>query len=75
MFRLDIAELLKAAAAKGDRTGYAIHKRAGVAESSVYRYLRGQAQPDLISILLLASAYDTTVEKLMPRADVERIPA
>lgn len=68
MRRLCVARLREIASAKGDTSGSAIHKRTGVAESSVYRFLKGEAQPDLNSILRMARAYDVSVEYLMPDA-------
>lgn len=67
MFRLRIDVLRAAAAAQGDSSGYAIHRRTGIAESSVYRYLNGSAQPDLNSVLLIGEAYGLPVETLMGR--------
>lgn len=69
MFRLRIDKLLTAAARHGDTTGYAIAQRTGIAESSVYRFLNGTAQPDLISMLRVSAAYDTRVEDLMERVE------
>lgn len=69
MFRLCVETLRKVANAKGDTSGYAIYKRTGVAESSVYRILKQEAQPDLNSILRIARAYDISVEALMTEAD------
>lgn len=67
MYRLRIKTLVDAAASKGDKTGYAIARRTGIAESSIYRLINGEAQPDLISALRLGEAYDVTVEELMQR--------
>lgn len=69
MYRLRINTLRKAAADHGDTTGYAIARRTGIAESSVYRYLAGDAQPDLNSILRAAEAYEVPVESLMERTE------
>lgn len=69
MFRLRIDKFLEAAARLGDTTGYAIAQRTGIAESSVYRYLNGSAQPDLNSMLRIGIAYDTPVEDLMQEAE------
>lgn len=65
MFSLCVSTLRRVAAEHGDNSGYAIARRTGIAESSVYRYLAGEAQPDLNSALLLARAYGITVEDLM----------
>jgi DNA-binding phage protein len=71
MYRLDIAKLREAAAAKGDGSGYAIARSTGIAESSIYRLLNGEAQPDLITALRLAETYEISVERLMPRIDAD----
>ncbi|MFD3517763.1 helix-turn-helix domain-containing protein [Streptomyces sp. NPDC058657] len=70
MFRLNVESLLSAASRAGDRTGYAISRTAGIAESSVYRILSGAAQPDLNTAMRLAVAYRVTVEELMDRVDL-----
>lgn len=69
MSRLCVETLRKIASAKGDASGYAIYKRTGVAESSIYRILKKEAQPDLNSILRIARAYGVSVEDLMTEAD------
>ncbi|MFF9568448.1 helix-turn-helix domain-containing protein [Streptomyces sp. NPDC014685] len=69
MHRLRIDKLWEAANKLGDTTAHAIYKRTGIAESSVYRFVSGQSQPGLDSALLLAAAYDVTVEELMERTD------
>ncbi|MFE2747370.1 XRE family transcriptional regulator [Streptomyces scopuliridis] len=74
MYRFRIEVLREAAAKLGDSTGYAIYRRTGIAESSVYRILAGRSQPDLISVLLMGEAYDVPVEELMQRVP-ESIPA
>lgn len=69
MFRLRINKLREAAATLGDTTGYAIAQRTGIAESSVYRFLNGTAQPDLNSMLRIHAVYGAPVESLMERVD------
>lgn len=69
VFRLDVPALLKAAKAHGDDTQAAIARRTGIAESSVSRYLRGEAQPDLNSAMRLSEAYDFDL-----RTKIKRIP-
>ncbi|MGW5123210.1 helix-turn-helix domain-containing protein [Streptomyces sp. NPDC004069] len=65
MFRLNIQKLLDVALEHGDKTPYAIAKRAGVSTSSAYRYVDGSAQPDLNSALRLAQAYDLDIRTVM----------
>lgn len=69
MYRLNVDALLAAAASKGDKTGYAIARRTGIAESSIYRLLNEEAQPDLISALRLGETYAISVEALMQREE------
>ncbi|MBZ6250511.1 helix-turn-helix domain-containing protein [Streptomyces olivaceus] len=71
MFRLNISELQKIAAKAKDSTGYAISRRTGISESSIYRYLAGDAQPDLNSAMRIAEAYDVDLRTLMKRIPVE----
>ncbi|MFZ3556425.1 MULTISPECIES: helix-turn-helix domain-containing protein [unclassified Streptomyces] len=71
MFRLNIAKLRAAALRAGDITGYKIHVRTGISESSVYRYLSGEAQPDLNSAMRLVEAYDLDIREVMERVPVQ----
>ncbi|MFF0512485.1 helix-turn-helix domain-containing protein [Streptomyces sp. NPDC004250] len=71
MFRLDVSELRKVAAKAGSDTGYKISRRTGISESSVSRFLRGEAQPDLNSAMRIAEAYDVDLRTLMKRIPVE----
>lgn len=70
MYRLSIPKLLEATEVLGDSTGYAISRRAGISESSMYRFLNGEAQPDLNSALRLAEAYDLDLRALMVRVEI-----
>lgn len=69
MFRLRIDKLRAIASEQGDTTGYAIARRTGIAESSVYRYLNGTAQPDLNSMLRVARAYNADIAPLMEQIE------
>lgn len=77
MYRLRINKLWEIAAEHGDTTRVAIHRRTGIAESSVYRYVSGESQPDLNSALRLAATYGVHVEDLMEPTGVaaESVPA
>ncbi|MEU0991080.1 helix-turn-helix transcriptional regulator [Streptomyces sp. NPDC005953] len=75
MYRLRIEVLRSAAAAHGDITGYAMHRRTGIAESSIYRMLSGESQPDLTSALRLFSAYGVPVEELMEKTEGAEEPS
>ncbi|MFF7142339.1 helix-turn-helix domain-containing protein [Streptomyces nodosus] len=67
MFRLDVAKLLEATAARGDTTGAKIYRRTGIAESSVYRILSGETQPDLNSAMRLSEAYGIDLRTVVKR--------
>lgn len=71
MFRLNVAKLLEATTAVGDSTGYKIGRRTGISESSVYRILSGEAQPDLNNAMRLVEAYDLDIRAFMQRVPVE----
>jgi transcriptional regulator with XRE-family HTH domain len=71
VFRLDVAKLLEATTAHGDDTGAAIYRRTGIAESSVSRILRGEAQPDLNSAMRLAEAYDLDLRTVITRIRIQ----
>lgn len=71
VFRLNITKLRYIAKNHGDGSGYAISRRTGIPESSVYRYLNGTAQPDLNSAMRLAEAYDLDLRKVIKRVPVE----
>lgn len=71
VFRLDIPKLLEITNARGDGSGYAISRRAGIPESSAYRYLSGESQPDLNSAMRLAEAYDVDLREVIKRIPIE----
>ena len=71
VFRLDVAKLLEATARVGDTTGAKIYRRTGIAESSVYRILNGETQPDLNSAMRLAEAYDVDLRTVIKRVPIE----
>ncbi|MEU7416767.1 helix-turn-helix domain-containing protein [Streptomyces antibioticus] len=71
MFRLDVRALLKAVRAHGDHTQAAIARRTGIAESSVSRYLRGEAQPDLNCAMRLSEAYNFDLRTTIKRVPIE----
>jgi hypothetical protein len=71
VFRLDIPKLLEIAGRLGDTTGYAISRRTGIPESSAYRYLSGEAQPDLNSAMRMAETYDFDLRTVIKRVPIE----
>lgn len=71
MFRLDTKKLLEIALRHGDATGYAISRRTGIPESSAYRYLSGEGQPDLNSAMRLAETYDIDLRDVIKRIPIE----
>jgi len=71
MFQLNVKKLRDKAREHGDKSGYAIQKRTGINDSTVYRILRGAAQPDLITALRLASVYDFDIRDVMDETSDE----
>ncbi|MFD8806254.1 helix-turn-helix domain-containing protein [Streptomyces sp. NPDC059597] len=71
VYRLDITKLREAANAHGDHTQVAIARRTGIAESSVSRYLRAEAQPDLNCAMRIAEAYDVDLRTVIKRIPIE----
>ncbi|MFF7452166.1 MULTISPECIES: helix-turn-helix domain-containing protein [unclassified Streptomyces] len=71
VFRLDVPKLLEAAKARGDNHNAAISRRTGIAESSVSRILRGEAQPDLNSAMRFAEHYDLDLRSVIRRVPIE----
>jgi transcriptional regulator with XRE-family HTH domain len=71
VFRLDIAKVLEVAAHHGDNTRADIFRRTGITESSVYRILNGETQPDLNSAMRLAEAYDVDLRTVIKRVAIE----
>jgi transcriptional regulator with XRE-family HTH domain len=71
VFRLDVPKLLEAAKAHGDNTQAQIARRTGIAESSVSRYLRGEAQPDLNSAMRLAEQYNLDLRGVIKRVPIQ----
>jgi len=65
MYELNVSKLRDKARENGDTSGYAIQKRTGINDSTVYRILRGAAQPDLITALRLATVYDFDIREVM----------
>lgn len=62
---LDVPALKRIAAARGDRTCYAIAKRAGVSQQTVKRLLDGIAEPSMRTLCRLATAYAVSVADLL----------
>ncbi|MCG0066254.1 helix-turn-helix transcriptional regulator [Streptomyces tricolor] len=71
MFRLNVDRLRDIASTHGDENPHAIARRTGVSISSAYRIVSGEAQPDLISALRIAEAYDLDIRTLMDRVKDE----
>lgn len=64
-YHLHSKRLGEVAAAKGDRSSYAIAKRTGLAESTLSRLRRGISSPTTSSLMALAAAYDVAVDDLI----------
>jgi transcriptional regulator with XRE-family HTH domain len=73
VFRLDVPKLLEAAKRHGDKHNAAIARRTGIAESSVSRILRGEAQPDLNSAMRFAEQYDLDLRAVIKRVPIEAV--
>ena len=71
MFRLDVPKLLEAAARRGDTKNAEISRRTGISESSIYRILSGDAQPDLNTAMRLVEAYDLDIRTVMERIEIK----
>lgn len=71
MFRLDIPKVLEVAELHGDKTRADILRRTGINESSVYRILNGETQPDLNSAMRIAEAYDIDLRAVIKRVPIE----
>ncbi|MEE4598284.1 helix-turn-helix transcriptional regulator [Streptomyces sp. DSM 41524] len=64
-YRLRTDRLRAVARQKGDKTGYAIAQRTGLAESTISRLLRGKTQPGAKALLRICTVYGATTEDLM----------
>jgi len=71
VFRLDITKVLEVAARHGDKTRADIYRRTGITESSVYRILNGETQPDLNSAMRLAETYNIDLRDVIKRVPIE----
>jgi len=67
-YRFDAQQFRKAAASKGDTTGYAIAQRTGLTEGTVSRILSGDRQPKFASAVLLARTYGAPLDDLVCEA-------
>jgi DNA-binding phage protein len=65
MYQLNVTKLREKARKRGDQSGHAIQKRTGINSTTVYRILRGGAQPDLITALRLSETYDFDIRDVM----------
>lgn len=64
-YRLSGERLAKAAANKGDLSGYAIAKRTGLNQTTLSRLRRGIAQPAIKTLLTLSATYGISVDELI----------
>lgn len=71
MYQLNVTKLREKAREAGDKSGYAIQKRTGINDSTVYRILRGAAQPDLITALRLSVVYSFDLRDVMDDAEAD----
>lgn len=66
---LDVPALRRIAAEAGDRSRYAIAKRAGVSQQTVMRLFAGTTAPSLATLYRLAVAYGVPVADLLVTAE------
>jgi transcriptional regulator with XRE-family HTH domain len=71
VFRLDTDKILEVAERHGDKTRADIYRRTGITESSVYRILNGETQPDLNSAMRLSETYDIDLREVIKRIPIE----
>jgi DNA-binding phage protein len=69
MYELNVEKLRAKAREHGDESGHAIQKRTGINQTTVYRTLRGGAQPDLITAIRLAVTYNFDLRDVMDEVD------
>ncbi|WP_405019601.1 helix-turn-helix transcriptional regulator [Kitasatospora sp. NBC_00070] len=67
-YRFDAKRFLKAAASRGDITGYAIAQRTGLTEGTVSRIIKGHRQPKFESAALLARTYGARLDDFVYEA-------
>lgn len=64
-YRLSGERLARAAAIKGDLSGYAIAKRTGLNQTTLSRLRRGMARPATKTLLTLSATYGISVDELI----------
>lgn len=64
-YPLRVDRLTKAAATHGDRTRYAISRRTGLAQSTLWRLFHGVSTPSMPTLLRLSKAYGVDVADLV----------
>ncbi|MEH0657670.1 helix-turn-helix domain-containing protein [Streptomyces stelliscabiei] len=69
MYELNVEKLKAKASQHGDKSGHAIQKTTGINQTTVYRMLRGGAQPDLITAIRLSVTYDFDLRDVMDEVD------
>lgn len=65
MWTLNVDKLKAKAREHGDSSGHAIQKRTGINATTVYRILRGGAQPDLNTAMGLSNTYGFDLRDVM----------
>ncbi|KUF18408.1 helix-turn-helix domain-containing protein [Streptomyces silvensis] len=69
MYRLNTNKLRQKLKEHGNPTGHTIQTRAGVSQTTSYRILRGEAQPDLITAMRLSVTFDFDLRDVMDEVD------
>lgn len=72
MYTLNPTKLRKKLREYGNPTGHTIHTKAGINQTTSYRILRGESQPDLNTALRLAFAFDFDLRDVMDEAPAKR---
>ncbi|BBC35210.1 hypothetical protein SGFS_065040 [Streptomyces graminofaciens] len=69
MYELNVEKLKAKASEHGDTSGHAIQKTTGINQTTVYRLLRGGAQPDLITAIRLSVTYGFDLRDVFDEVD------
>jgi transcriptional regulator with XRE-family HTH domain len=70
-YPLRVDRLTAAAATRGDRSRYAISRRTGLAQSTLWRLFHGTATPSMRTLVRLSQAYGVEVADLVDAEPVK----
>lgn len=74
-YPLRVDRLTAAAATQGDRSRYAISRRTGLAQSTLWRLFHGVSTPSMSTLLRLSKAYGLNVADLVDAEKAELVTA